>query len=125
MSIPYSSAYGGDPSLARWGLDAEVHGEGQATLYHVRVTPNHHALAERFGLSDNFYVDSDVSFDGHHWLVDSYPNEWVETMWPPSHEKHSHLFYDDDAPGRLSLETHPESPPSNCALQFRRAERQN
>ena len=24
-------------------------------------------------------------------------------MWPPSHEKHSHLFYDDDAPGRLSL----------------------
>jgi len=48
-------------------------------------------------------VDSDVSFDGHHWLVDSYPNEWVETMWPPSHEKHSHLFYDDDAPGRLSL----------------------
>ncbi len=93
----------GDPTLARWGLDAEVHEEGQPTLQHVRVTPNHHALAERFGLSDNYYVDSDVSFDGHHWLVDSYPNEWVETAWPPGYGGHSHLYYDNDAPGRLSL----------------------
>ncbi|MGO8791231.1 MAG: bifunctional YncE family protein/alkaline phosphatase family protein [Terriglobia bacterium] len=93
----------GDPTLARWGLDAEVNDEGQPTLQHVRVTPNHHALAQRFGLSDNYYVDSDVSFDGHHWLVDSYPNEWVETTWPPGYGGHSHLYYDDDAPGRLSL----------------------
>ena len=69
----------------------------------MRVTPNHHALAERFGLSDNYYVDSDVSFDGHHWLVDSYPNEWVETAWPPGYGGRSHLYYDNDAPGRLSL----------------------
>ena len=93
----------GDPALARWGLNAEVHDEGQATLEHVRVTPNHHALAGRFGLSDNYYVDSDVSFDGHHWLVDSYPNEWVETAWPPGYGDRSHLYYDNDAPGRLSL----------------------
>ena len=93
----------GDPALARWGLDAEVHEDGQPTLQHVRVTPNHHALAERFGLSDNYYVDSDVSFDGHHWLVDSYPNEWVETAWPPGYGGHSHLYYDNDAPGRMSL----------------------
>jgi len=93
----------GDPTLARWGLDAEVHDEGQPTLEHVRVTPNHHALAQRFGLSDNYYVDSDVSFDGHHWLVDSYPNEWVETTWAPGYGGHSHLYYENDAPGRLSL----------------------
>ena len=93
----------GDPSLARWGLDAEVHDDGQPTLEHVRVTPNHHALAERFGLSDNYYVDSDVSVDGHHWLVDSYPNEWVETAWPPAYGDRMHMFYDDAAPGRLSM----------------------
>ena len=93
----------GDPTLARWGLDAEVHEDGEPTLEHVRVTPNHHALAERFGLSDNYYVDSDVSFDGHHWLVDSYPNEWVETAWPPDYGGRSHLYYDNDAPGRMSL----------------------
>ena len=78
----------GDPALARWGLDAEVHQDGEPTLEHVRVTPNQHALAERFGLSDSYYVDSDVSLDGHHWLVDSYPNEWVETMWPPMYGEH-------------------------------------
>ena len=93
----------GDPALARWGLDAEVKEDGQPTLEHVRVSPNHHALAERFGLSDNFYVDSDVSVDGHHWLVDSYPNEWVETLWPPEYGHRAHFYYDDDAPGRMSL----------------------
>ena len=94
----------GDPTLARWGLDAEVHEDGEPILEHVKVTPNHHALAERFGLNDNYYVDSDVSFDGHHWLVDSYPNEWVETAWPPGYGGRMHSYYDNDAPGRISLE---------------------
>ncbi len=93
----------GDPNLARWGMDADVHEDGQPDLRHVQVTPNHHALAQRFGLSDNYYVDSDVSFDGHHWLVDSYPTEWVETMMPPAYGGHGHLYYDNDAPGRLIL----------------------
>jgi len=41
--------------------------------------PNHLALAHQFAISDNFYVDSDVSADGHRWLVNTYPNEWCET----------------------------------------------
>ncbi len=102
----------GDSTLARWGADAEVSDEGEPTLTHVSVTPNHHALARRFGLNDNFYVDSDVSVDGHHWLVDSYPNEWVEAMWPPHYGEQSHFYYDNDAPGRLELggdsSLHPE-----------------
>ncbi len=93
----------GDSALARWGLDAEVRDDGEPTLENVRVTPNHHALAERFGLSDNFYVDSDVSVDGHHWLVDSYPNEWLETLWPPEYGGRAEFYYDDDAPGRMSM----------------------
>lgn len=93
----------GDPELARWGIDANVHGENEPDLGHVRVSPNHHALAQRFGLSDNFYVDSDVSVDGHHWLVDSYPNEWLETLWPPEYGGRAHFFYDNDAPGRMSM----------------------
>jgi hypothetical protein len=98
--------------MARWGLDAEVRGDGQPDLQHVRVTPNHHALAQRFGLSDNYYVDSEVSFDGHHWLVDSYPNEWVETAWPAAYAGRAHLYYENDAPGRMSIgqgsSLHPE-----------------
>ncbi len=93
----------GDPTLARWGVNADVRGEGQPDLYHVQVTPNHHALAERFGLSDNYYVDSDVALDGHRWIVDSYPTEWVETMWPQVYGAHPKQIYDNDAPGRLML----------------------
>jgi YVTN family beta-propeller protein len=102
----------GDPGLARWGVDAEVYEKDEPALDHVRVTPNHHALAERFGLSDNFYVDSDVSFDGHHWLVDSYPTEWVESIWPPEYGGRAHFYYENDAPGRFLLggdsSLHPE-----------------
>ena len=102
----------GDPTLARWGIDADVHEDPARLLEHARVTPNHHALAQRFGLSDNYYVDSDVSVDGHHWLVDSYPNEWLESSWPPSYGERAHFFYDNDAPGRLDLgidsSLHPE-----------------
>ena len=45
----------------------------------IDVTPNHHAMARRWSVSDNFYADSDVSVDGHHWLVGSPPNAWTES----------------------------------------------
>jgi len=91
----------GEPSLARWGEDATVKEKGQPTVEHARVTPNHHALARQFAFSDNFYVDSDVSMDGHHWLVGNYPNELVEAAWPTSYGKKLHFVADPDAPGRV------------------------
>ncbi len=72
----------GDPALAEFGDDATVSAKGEPTYEHVHVTPNEHELAKRYGLSDNYYVDSDVSVDGHHWLVGNYPNEVFEASWP-------------------------------------------
>jgi hypothetical protein len=92
-----------DPTLARWGIDATVKGEGEPTLEHVQVTPNEHALATRFAFGDNFYVDSDVSVDGHHWLVGNYPNELLETAWPAAYGGKLDFVPDQDAPGRLDL----------------------
>lgn len=92
-----------DPSLARWGEDATVKDKNQPTLEHVRVTPNHHALARRFAFSDNFYVDSDVSVDGHHWLVGNYPNELVESVWPAAYGNKLHFQPDPEAPGRVGI----------------------
>ncbi|MFB3921410.1 MAG: bifunctional YncE family protein/alkaline phosphatase family protein [Terriglobia bacterium] len=91
----------GEPTLARWGEDATVKDKNQPTIEHARVTPNHHALARRFAFSDNFYVDGDVSMDGHHWLVGNYPNELLEAAWPAQYGKRFHFFADTDAPGRL------------------------
>src|SRR5260370_10257882 len=33
------------------------------------VTPNHHVLAQRFGLFDRFFVNSEASPDGHTWAT--------------------------------------------------------
>ena len=93
-----------DPSLAFFGMDASEKNEdtGQE-VEHVRVTPNEHALARRFAFSDNYYVDSDVSVDGHHWLQGNYPNELVEAGWPASYGDQLHFKLDADAPGRLLI----------------------
>jgi DNA-binding beta-propeller fold protein YncE len=92
-----------DATLARWGMDASAKEENQPALEHVRVTPNQHALARRFAFADNFYVDSDVSADGHHWLVGNYPNELLESAWPAVYGKKLDFVPDQDAPGRLEI----------------------
>lgn len=93
----------GDPSLSHYGDDATVSEKGEPTEEHVRVSPNHHALAERFGLSDNYYVDSDVSVDGHHWLVGNYPNTEFESAWPAGYGGQFNFVPDQNAPGRLEI----------------------
>lgn len=106
-----------DSGLVEYGDDVTVKNKdtGQS-VEHARVTPNHHALAERFGISDNYYVDSDVSVDGHHWLQGNYPNELLETTWPASYGDKFTFVADPDAPGRLEIggaaprpETYPQA----------------
>jgi YVTN family beta-propeller protein len=69
----------GDPSLARYGMDGWS-GEIKSEM-HLHVTPNLHALARQFAISDNFYVDSDVSADGHRWVVGINPTPFMNTAW--------------------------------------------
>jgi len=51
----------GDPSLAVFGDGAAAGG--------TPVSPNAHALVQRFPLLDNFYDPSRQSADGHNWIV--------------------------------------------------------
>ncbi len=53
----------GDTSLVFFGRD---------------VAPNHHALAERFGIFDRFFVNAEVSADGHNWSTAAYAADYVE-----------------------------------------------
>lgn len=90
--------------LARFGMDATVINDAIGKRYeHVAITPNHHALAYEFGTSDNFYMDSDVSADGHRWLVGVYPNEWVETNTSASYSGNRDKRLGSTAPGRISI----------------------
>jgi hypothetical protein len=67
------------------------------------VMPNHLQLAKQFGISDNFYVDSDVSADGHRWLANTYPNEWVESSAPAAYGGGRDSRDDSRAPGNLGI----------------------
>jgi DNA-binding beta-propeller fold protein YncE len=70
----------GDPEIARYGYERSFSNKAKTQFVEkATIMPNHLSLAKRFGISDNFYVDSDHSADGHRWLVNTYPNEWVET----------------------------------------------
>ncbi|HWH70671.1 MAG TPA: bifunctional YncE family protein/alkaline phosphatase family protein, partial [Candidatus Sulfotelmatobacter sp.] len=57
-------------------------GEPKLCLFPEQVTPNAHQLAREFVLLDNFYVDSEVSADGHEWSMGAYATDFVEKMWP-------------------------------------------
>jgi DNA-binding beta-propeller fold protein YncE len=60
-------------------------GDPDLCIFPEKITPNHHALADQFVLLDNFYVDSEVSADGHNWSTAAYANDFVEKTWPTSY----------------------------------------
>jgi DNA-binding beta-propeller fold protein YncE len=63
----------------------EGNGDPHLCLFPQRVTPNFHQLAREFLLLDNFYVESEVSADGHEWSMGAYATDFVEKMWPLSY----------------------------------------
>jgi YVTN family beta-propeller protein len=86
--------------LARFGTAGYADGGGtRLSLQKVNVTPNHHAMAARWAFADNFYADSEVSVDGHHWLVGNYPDSWTETSLMSSYAGQKDFRL--SAPGRL------------------------
>ena len=60
-------------------------GDTSLVLFGERYTPNQHALTRDFVLLDNFYVDGEVSADGHNWSVGAYATDYLEKTWPTSY----------------------------------------
>jgi DNA-binding beta-propeller fold protein YncE len=63
------------------GDDPRGDGDPKLTLFGARVTPNAHALADRFPLLDGFYGDSEASIDGHFWTSAGYTSDYVNKNW--------------------------------------------
>jgi DNA-binding beta-propeller fold protein YncE len=64
---------------------AEGNGDPSLVLFGEDVSPNHHKLAREFVLFDNFYVNADVSADGHNWSSAAIAPDYVQRMWPGSY----------------------------------------
>jgi len=60
-------------------------GDTSLLLFGKNITPNQHAIAESFVLLDNFYVEAEVSADGHNWSMGAYANDYLEKTWPTSY----------------------------------------
>ena len=60
-------------------------GDTSLLLFGERITPNQHKLAKEFVLFDNFYVDGEVSADGHNWTMGAYATDFLEKSWPTNY----------------------------------------
>ncbi|HUX57605.1 MAG TPA: beta-propeller fold lactonase family protein [Bacteroidales bacterium] len=63
----------------------EGNGDTNLVLFGENITPNQHAIAREFVLFDNFYVNGEVSADGHNWTMGAYATDFLEKTWPTSY----------------------------------------
>lgn len=64
-------------------------GDGDASLVYFgeAISPNHHALARRFGLFDRFFVNAEVSSQGHIWSTAAYVTDYGEKTVPSAYAR--------------------------------------
>jgi YVTN family beta-propeller protein len=80
----------------------EGNGDPSLVLFGEHTTPNLHKLAREFVLFDNFYVNSDVSADGHNWSTAAIAPDYVQKMWP-NHYADRRTTYDFEEQDPTSL----------------------
>ncbi len=74
-------------------------GDSSICIFGSKVTPNAHALSEQYVLLDNFYVDAEVSADGHNWSMAAYATDYVEKNWPYNYSGHGGTYdFDGSVP---------------------------
>jgi YVTN family beta-propeller protein len=66
--------------------------DSSLTFFPRAVTPNAHALAERFGVFDRFFVNGEVSGDGHNWTMAAYASDYVEKTIPSNYSNRGRAY---------------------------------
>lgn len=79
-------------------------GDGDTSLvfFPRAVSPNHHALAERFGVYDRFFVNAEVSADGHNWSMAAYATDYTQKTTPTNYSSRGRS-YDYEGSNRGAL----------------------
>ena len=73
---------------------SQGNGAPRLVLFGESNTPNHHALARDFILYDNFFVDGDVSADGHFWSMAATATDYVARLWTTTYSGHAESAFD-------------------------------
>ena len=64
---------------------SQADGDTSIVFFPRAVSPNHHALAERFGIFDRFFVNAEVSADGHNWSTAAIATDYVQKTTPQNY----------------------------------------
>ena len=67
----------------------QADGDTSLVFFPRAVSPNHHALAERFGVFDRFFVNAEVSPDGHNWSMAAYTTDYTQKTVPSNYSQPS------------------------------------
>ncbi len=64
-------------------------GDGDTSLvfFPQSASPNHRALARRFGVFDRFFVNAEVSADGHNWSTAAYATDYTQKTVPSQYRE--------------------------------------
>lgn len=77
----------------------EGNGDPSLVLFGEKVTPNEHKIARQFVLLDNFYVNGDVSADGHSWSTAAIGIDYIQKMWQNSYaNRRDYYDYEEQEP---------------------------
>ncbi len=79
-----------------FGDEPQGNGDPSLTIFGRDVTPNHHALAEKYVLLDNFYGPGDQSALGHRWCTQGYASDWVFKYGNDRNDQNPMLFAPTD-----------------------------
>jgi YVTN family beta-propeller protein len=70
----------------------QADGDTSLVFFPRPVSPNHHALAERFGIFDRFFVNADVSPDGHNWSMAGYVTDYAQKTIPSNYSSRGRSY---------------------------------
>ena len=74
------------------GDDPRGNGDPSLVLFGNDITPNQHALADRFVLLDNCYACGEVSGDGWTWSTQSMANDYVKRNIPYNYSSRGRTY---------------------------------
>ena len=96
---------------------SQADGDTALTYFPRAVTPNGHALAERFGIFDRFFVNAEVSPDGHNWSMAAYTTDYLQKTVPSNYSGRGRTYdWEGTNRGRIPDEDDDVSEPANGYL---------
>jgi sugar lactone lactonase YvrE len=85
-----------------FGDDAQGDGDPSLVFFPRALSVNHHAIADRFGLFDRFFVNAEVSPDGHNWSMAAYATDYLEKTVPSNYSARGRSYdYEGTNRGRI------------------------